>query len=278
MYGGEDERGSQAEAAHGGVARQVAEVSFAVHNILASIADEEEERFATILTPTPGRSRWTPDEAKRRTGRQVAKPVTPLEKISAIHTLAKNEEVAATVTGDLLRRSAVVAQVKPEDKVRAAAELSREDDIAAALAPGHPAPSRGRREGHPGRQGEGRRGTDQGRERRYRGDHGSAASAGRRVQGDGRRHRPPPGQPTQVECGQQAREDFERNSPGAPAIRAIDRSVEFLDLVTACHAFVAASGRVVPGLRDRQVGDDERVMSMIMDHSTMASCMAGSVS
>jgi (p)ppGpp synthase/HD superfamily hydrolase len=90
MYGGEDERGSQAEAAHGGVARQVAEVSFAVHNILASIADEEEERFATILTPTPGRSRWTPDEAKRRTGRQVAKPVTPLEKISAIHTLAKN--------------------------------------------------------------------------------------------------------------------------------------------------------------------------------------------
>lgn len=56
--------------------RRVAEVSFAVHNILASLADEE-ERLATILTSPPGRSRWTPDEAKRRTGRQVDKPVTP---------------------------------------------------------------------------------------------------------------------------------------------------------------------------------------------------------
>ncbi|WP_258314952.1 DUF6192 family protein [Streptomyces sp. Act143] len=64
--------------------RRVAEVSFAVHNILASIADEE-ERFATILTPPPGRARWTPDEANRRTGRQVVKPVTPQQKVSAIH-------------------------------------------------------------------------------------------------------------------------------------------------------------------------------------------------
>ncbi|MGW0475701.1 DUF6192 family protein [Streptomyces coeruleorubidus] len=43
-----------------------------------------------------GQSRWTPDEAKRRTGRQVAKTATPQKKISAIHTLAKDEEVAAT--------------------------------------------------------------------------------------------------------------------------------------------------------------------------------------
>lgn len=28
----------------------------------------------------------------------------------------------------------------------------------------------------------------------------------------------------------------------------------------ACHAFVAAAGRVVPGMRDRQLGDDERVI------------------
>jgi hypothetical protein len=55
--------------------------------------------------------------------------------ISAIHILAKDEDVAATVPGDLLRRPAVVAQAKPEDKVRAAAELSREDDVAAAIAP-----------------------------------------------------------------------------------------------------------------------------------------------
>lgn len=64
----------------------------------------------------------------------------------------------------------------------------------------------------------------------------------------------------QVDQGWQAREHFEETSPVAPAIRNIDRSVEFLDLVTACHAFVAAAGRVVPGMRDRQLSDDERVI------------------
>ncbi|WP_446750719.1 DUF6192 family protein [Streptomyces sp. WZ-12] len=64
----------------------------------------------------------------------------------------------------------------------------------------------------------------------------------------------------QVDQGRQAREHFEETSPVAPAIHNIDRSVEFLDLVTACHAFVAAAGRVVPGMRDRQLGDDERVI------------------
>lgn len=39
----------------------------------------------------------------------------------------------------------------------------------------------------------------------------------------------------------------------------IDHLVEFLDLVTACHAFVAAAGRAVPGLRDRQLGSDARL-------------------
>ncbi|MDQ0784641.1 hypothetical protein QFZ64_000138 [Streptomyces sp. B3I8] len=64
----------------------------------------------------------------------------------------------------------------------------------------------------------------------------------------------------QVERSRQAREDFDRTSPVAPAVRAIDRSVEFLDLVTACHSFVAAAGRTVPGLRDRTLNDDERTL------------------
>ncbi|MFI7405663.1 DUF6192 family protein [Streptomyces sp. NPDC049541] len=109
-------------------------MSFTVRNILALLADDEEQ-FAAILTPPPGRSRWTPDEATRRTGRQVADPVTPQERISATHTVAKDEWVAAMVTGDLLRRPAVVAQVKPEEKVRVVAALSREDDVAAAIVP-----------------------------------------------------------------------------------------------------------------------------------------------
>jgi len=64
----------------------------------------------------------------------------------------------------------------------------------------------------------------------------------------------------QAERGRQALEDFERTSPVAPAVRAIDRWVEFLDLVTACHSFVAAAGRTVPGLRDRTLNDDERTI------------------
>lgn len=113
--------------------RRVSGVSYTVHRILAGIADEK-ERFEAILTPPKGKSRWSPDEANRRAGRQVVKPVTPQEKVSAIHTLAKDEKVAATVTRDLLKRPAVVAQVKPEDRVKAVTELAREDAVA-AIAP-----------------------------------------------------------------------------------------------------------------------------------------------
>ncbi|MEU3464796.1 DUF6192 family protein [Streptomyces sp. NPDC006733] len=203
--------------------RRVSEVSFTVHKIFASIADDE-ERFDTILNPPEGKARWTPDEANRRTGRQVVKPVTPQEKVSAIHTLAQDEEVAATVTSDLLRRPTVIAQVKQEDKVRAAEELTRDDHVAAKVTTGL----------------------------LRRPD-----VAFRAMSDDTARHQV---NHAQVERGRQAREHFEDTSPVAPAIRSIDRSVEFLDLVTACHAFVAAAGRVVPGMRDRQLGDDERVI------------------
>ncbi|MFG2030335.1 DUF6192 family protein [Streptomyces sp. NPDC048825] len=59
--------------------------------ILAGITDDG-ERFDTILNPPPGKSRWTPDEANRRVGRQVVKPVTAQEKVSAIHSLAPGRE------------------------------------------------------------------------------------------------------------------------------------------------------------------------------------------
>lgn len=64
----------------------------------------------------------------------------------------------------------------------------------------------------------------------------------------------------QVERSRQARDQFKDTSPVAPAVRHIDRTVEFLDLVTACHSFVAAAGRAVPGLLDRTLGEDERTI------------------
>ncbi|MEU9234513.1 DUF6192 family protein [Streptomyces subrutilus] len=96
-----------------------ARVSFTVHRILAAISNEE-ERFTAILTPPGGKARWFPDDASRRVGRQVERPITPQEKVSAIHTLARDEEVAAVITGDLLRRPSVIAQVRQEDRISAA--------------------------------------------------------------------------------------------------------------------------------------------------------------
>ncbi|WP_326594508.1 DUF6192 family protein [Streptomyces sp. NBC_01803] len=162
-------------------------VSFTVHRILASIADDE-ERFAAIADPPPGRPCWTPDEANRRVGQRVAKPVTPQEKITAVHTLVRDEEVAAKVTTDMLHRPEVAFRAMSDDTARHMVNHA------------------------------------------------------------------------QAERGRQAREDFEDTSPVAPAVRQVERTVEFLDLVTACHAFVAAAGRIVPGLRDRQLGEDEQVL------------------
>ncbi|MCM3301681.1 DUF6192 family protein [Streptomyces albogriseolus] len=239
--------------------RRVEGVSFTVHRIFAGIADEE-ERFAVILTPPEGKSRWTPDEANRRAGRQVVKPVTPQEKVSAIHTLAKDEGVAATVTGDLLRRPDVVAQVPPEDKIRAVAELSREDCVAAAVAPeilrrpdvvARVAPADKVKVVEELTRDESVA-TEVTTGLLRRPDVAFKAMSDHTARHQVNR--------AQVERGRQAREDFEENHPAAPAVRAIDRSVEFLDLVTACHAFVAAAGRVVPSLRGRQLGDDERVL------------------
>ncbi|WP_043464028.1 DUF6192 family protein [Kitasatospora sp. MBT66] len=234
-------------------------VSHTVHEILAGIADEQ-ERFETILNPPQPRGKWTPDEAKRRVGRQVERPVTPEEKVRAIHTLAASEEVAAKVTGDLLRRPEVMAQVEPKDKVRAVEELTRDDQVAAAVAP-----SFLRRPEVVARVAPAEKVKVV--EELTRDDHVAAEVttgllrrpdvAARAMADDTARHQV---NHAQVERGRQAREHFEQTNPVAPAIRQIDRTVEFLDLVTACHAFVAAAGRVVPGLRDRQLSDDEKAV------------------
>ncbi|MFD5341932.1 DUF6192 family protein [Streptomyces hawaiiensis] len=196
-------------------------VSFRVHRILGQIEDEA-ERFATIAKPPAGKSRWTVDEANRRVSRQVERPASPQEKITAIHSLARDEEVAATVTTDFLKRPTVAAKVPAAEKVRVVEEFTRDESVATTAVTGL----------------------------LRRPD-----VAFKAMSDDTARFQV---NQAQAERGRQAREDFDRTSPVAPAIRAIDRSVEFLDLVTACHAFVAAAGRTVPGLCDRTLNDDER--------------------
>lgn len=239
--------------------RRQDKVSWSIHRILAGIEDEQ-ERFAAILTPPEGKARWTPDDARRRVGWQVTKPITPQEKVSAIHSLAQDEEVAATVTGDLLRRPTVVAQVAQEDRVRVVEELTRDDRVAAAVAPDflrRPAVVARVAQKDKVRVVEELTRDDQVAAEVTTGLLRRPDVAFRAMSDDTARHQV---NNAQVERGRQAREHFEQTSPIAPAIRQIDRSVEFLDLITACHAFVAASGRVVPGLRDRQLSDDERVI------------------
>jgi hypothetical protein len=47
-------------------------------------------------------------------------------------------------------------------------------------------------------------------------------------------------------------------SPVAPVVRQFDRTIDFLDLIGACHKFVAATGRLVPQMRGRRLSEDER--------------------
>ncbi|MET9648577.1 DUF6192 family protein [Streptomyces syringium] len=198
-------------------------VSYTVHRILADIEDED-ERFAAIKTPPAGKGRWTPDEANRRVGRQVENPQTPQEKITAIHSLAQDEQVAAAVTTDLLKRPQVAAKVPVEDKVRVVEEFTRDESVATAAATGL----------------------------LRRPD-----VAFKAMSDDTARFQV---NHAQTERSRQARDYFDRTSPVAPAVRHIDRTVEFLDLVTACHSFVAAVGRTVPGLRDRTLDESERTI------------------
>ncbi|MEU9028944.1 DUF6192 family protein [Streptomyces sp. NPDC048383] len=43
-----------------------------------------------------------------------------------------------------------------------------------------------------------------------------------------------------------------------PAVRRIEHTIEYLDLVGSCHSYVATLGRLVPRMRGQEFTDDER--------------------
>lgn len=208
------------------VEHRQASVSFTVHRILASI-DDEKERFTAVLNPPEKRGRWTPDEANRRVGRQVQRPITPQEKVSAIHTLAKDEEVAAVVTGDLLRRPTVVAQVRAEDRVSAVHTLVEDEKVAAAVTGDllkRPTVVAQVRQEDRVRAVEELTRDEQVAATVTTGLLRRPAVAFKAMSDDTARHQV---NHAQVERGRQAREHFEQTSPIAPAVKRIDRTVEF---------------------------------------------------
>jgi hypothetical protein len=137
---------------------------------------------------------------------------------------AQDDQVAATITRDLLKRPQDAAKVPTKDKARVVKEFTRDETATAAAA------------------------TNLLRRPDVAFKAMSDDTAPSQVN-----H-------AQAERSRQARDTFERTSPVAPAVRHVDRTTEFLDLVTACHAFIAAAGRTVPGLRDRTLADDERTI------------------
>ncbi|MFD3548997.1 DUF6192 family protein [Streptomyces sp. NPDC058655] len=197
-------------------------ISFTVHRILGSVVGEA-ERWASLDDPPfnerSGRRQWTPDGAKRLLGHKVDIPVTVEEKIRAVTDLTRDDKVAAAVTADLLLRPAAAAQVSQEDRVRVVAELTRDDEVAKKVTTDLLRRPQVAREA-------------------MRDD--TARLLVNRAQFDN---------------SERARETLRER---VPAVRKIEHTIEYLDLVGSCHSYVASLGRLVPRLRGQEFTEDER--------------------
>ncbi|WP_455551140.1 DUF6192 family protein [Amycolatopsis azurea] len=95
--------------------RQHRTVSHTVFRTLAAITDPDER--ARVLAEPPV-DRWTPDAAKRVVDWAVDTPSSPQEKINRIHDLAADDDVAAAVATDLLRRPEVASRAMTDSTAR----------------------------------------------------------------------------------------------------------------------------------------------------------------
>ncbi|MER6162930.1 DUF6192 family protein [Streptomyces sp. NPDC001868] len=169
---------------------RMAGVSFEIHRILEKLDDRFDRIKEPPRHPRDGVPRWTQDAAKRQVGWRVDSPQTPQEKVEAIHDLAVDDQVAARVATDFLRRPSVAFRAASDDTARHLFNKAQTD-------------------------------------RWHQQDEAE----------------PPPGQP---------------ENPVVPVVRQLDRTIDFLDLIGACHKFVAATGRLVPKMRGRRLSEDER--------------------
>ncbi|MEV0125816.1 DUF6192 family protein [Streptomyces sp. NPDC050703] len=197
-------------------------VSYTVHKILASI-QVEEERWAAIedapFNSRSGRKQWTSDGAKRLVGQQVDRPVTVEEKVRAVTDLTRDDDVAAQVTASLLRRPDTARALPPADRVRVVQELTRDDEVATTVTSEL---------------------LQRPRVARQTMRHDTARFTVNRAQFDN------------------SEETREKIRDRVPAVRQIEHTLEYLDLVGSCHSYVATLGRLVPRLRDQEFSEDER--------------------
>ncbi|WJY43285.1 DUF6192 family protein (plasmid) [Streptomyces sp. P9-2B-2] len=182
------------------------------HHRIAAIEDAP-------FNPRTSTRQWTPDGAKRVVGQRVDRPVTVDEKVQAVADLTRDDEVAAQVATDLLKRPAVTEHVTPAEKVRVVTELTRDDTVAQEVTTSllrRPDVAR----------------------KTMRDD--TTRMLVNRAQFDN------------------SAETRERIRERTPAVRAIEHTIEYLDLVGSCHGFVATLGRLVPQLRGQAFTEDER--------------------
>jgi hypothetical protein len=217
-------------------------VSHKVHCILASIGDDTECFDAIGALPRDERvkvRRWTTALAKKHVGQSPDRTETPAQKVAAIHCLAHDDEIAAQVAADVrARRPAVAAKVVADDtarhmvnkaqttqhKTEVVHDLIEDATVAAQVA------------------------SDVLRRPEV---------VVRVVADDTARHAV---NRAQTGRSQQQTDAFRRETPAGRAVRKIERTEEFLDLVDAGHRFVSACGKTVPQLRDRHLTGDERAV------------------
>ncbi|WP_405194337.1 DUF6192 family protein [Streptomyces anulatus] len=197
-------------------------VSHTVHKILASIPDEAERWVAIKDAPFNSRSgkrQWTSDGAKRLVGQQVDRPVTVEEKVRVVRGLTRDDEVAVKVTASLLSRPETAASLPVADRVRVVQELTRDDEVASSV-------------------------TSQLLQR--------PRVARQAMRNDDTRFTV---NRAQFDNSEETREKIRDR---VPAVREIEHTIEYLDLVGSCHQYVATLGRLVPRMRDQEFTEDER--------------------
>ncbi|MFG3105092.1 DUF6192 family protein [Streptomyces sp. NPDC048182] len=197
-------------------------VSHTVHKILASIQDEE-ERWVSVedapFNPRASRKQWTTDGAKRLVGHQVDNPVSVEEKVRAVKDLTRDDDVAVQVTASLLARPETAKSMPAAERVRVVKELTRDDEVATSV-------------------------TSELLQR--------PRVARQAMRNDDVRFTV---NRAQFDNSEQAREQIRERMP---AVRKIEHTMEYLDLVGSAHQYVATLGRLVPRLRDQEFSDDER--------------------
>ncbi|MGW6275516.1 DUF6192 family protein [Streptomyces sp. NPDC055060] len=131
----------------------------------------------------------------------------------------QDDEVAAQVATDLLKRPTVTEHVTRVEKVRVVTELTRDDIVAQEITTGllrRPAVPR----------------------KTMRDD--TTGMLVNRARFDN------------------SNETRDRIRERTPAVRAIEHTIAYLDLVGSCHGLVVTLGRLVPQLRGQEFTEDER--------------------